>query len=558
MKVRGRRAAWCRRVVVVLGLSGGLIVAGASSASAHAVLEHTSPASGAVLKHSPTEVTLTFGEDVGVNSSDVQVFDDKLHRIDKGDAGHLTGHGETVGVDLPPNLRRGTYTVTWRVISADSHPVAGGFTFSVGAPSKVTGTLNGLGGGSRSVGILLGAMRFLGYAGLIAGPGGLVFLLLWPAGRRDRRSRQLIGGGLAAGALSSAGLFLVQAPYAQGESLAHIVDGGLLNSVAHSHFGRVLIARLILWLILAAALALVVAGVRLSVWLAAATGAALPVTWAIAGHGDVGSQVPLALASESLHVLAVTVWIGGLLVLTTRLLRSSEGDELFDVLPRFSTLALCSVSAILVTGLYQAWREIGVSWAALITTTYGRLVLAKVIGIVVLIGLGAFARRSLSSVAAPTDDAETHSLRQRVVRSHLRHSVFLELELGVAILVLTSILVNTIPAKEAVVYNEHRNLRAPGLYVETLVTPGHIGSDTITLSIFTADGYPRRVQKVTGYLGLPAAGIASLPVDFAPVPGTNELSASVQVPRSGQWQLSFEVQESPINATQFTTTFTVH
>jgi len=119
-----------------------------------------------VLPAAPTQVTLDFGEPVGVEAGAVRVFDDKLHRVDSGDP---SGAGARVGIGLRSGLRAGTYTVTWRVISADSHPVAGGFTFSIGHPSKVIGTVRGESGGSRLVGQLLGAARFAGYAGLVLG-----------------------------------------------------------------------------------------------------------------------------------------------------------------------------------------------------------------------------------------------------------------------------------------------------------------------------------------------------------------------------------------------------
>jgi copper transport protein len=559
MQALGRRTfAVLARLLAVLTLAGGLVIAAATAASAHAVLEHTSPADGAVLSHAPTQVTLTFGEDVGVNSEDIQVFDDHLHRIDKGDGGHITGRGDTVGVHLPATLRNGTYTVTWRVISADSHPVAGGFTFSVGAPSQVTGTLSGLSGGHRSVGILLGTMRFLGYLGLVAGPGGLIFGLIWMQGRALRRTRRTIGAGIAVGALGAAGQFLVQAPYSQGESLGHLFDGGLLDGVAHSHFGRIVVIRFALWAILGVSAGLWWRGVRRASGLIGLAVLALPVTWALAGHGDIGSMVPLSLTSESLHVLAVTTWLGGLFVLATYLLRRSPDGEVFGVLPKFSSIALTCVGVILVTGLYQAWREVGLSWSAIIDTAYGRLVALKLLGLIALIGLGAFARWSLGSLAPRTDDPVELSLRQRLVRAHLKQSVFLELEVGVVVLILTGVLVNTIPAKDAVDHSVHRTLSAAGVTVDVAIAPGRVGVDTVTLTAFNGAGRPQKLDTASGSLDLPAKGIASLPVTFTTIKGSNRATATPTFALTGSWELTFEVQTSPVNAIQFTTPVQIH
>jgi copper transport protein len=184
------------------------------------------------------------------------------------------------------------------------------------------------------------------------------------------------------------------------------------------------------------------------------------------------------------------------------------------------------------------------------------------VGLAVLIGFGAFARWSLRNAAAPDDpdrpDFSPQSLRQRVVQAHLRQSVFLELEIGTVILVLTSVLVNTVPAKEAVVYTEHRSLHAPGLAIEATMTPSRTGTDTIGLTIFTADGYPRLAKSVTGSLSLPSKRISSLPLTFAQVPGQNRMIATASFPYAGTWSLTFDVATSSVDVTQFTTAFTVH
>lgn len=549
-----------RRLVVLGMCTAALVLGGSSMASAHAVLEHSSPADGAVLRHQPTEVTLTFGEAVGVTSNNLQVFDDRLHRVDDRDAGHLTGQPDAVGVRLAAHLTPGTYTVTWRVVSADSHPIAGGFTFSIGHPSRVAGHVAGLGGGHRSVGVLLGSARLAGYLGLLAGPGGLIFVLIWPGARDVRRLRRMIVAGIELGAVAAGAQFVLQAPYAQGESLSHLLDPSLLDAVANSHFGRVLVIRFALWLVLAMSVALWWQGRRGAAWLVTGTVLILPVTWADAGHDGTGSQVPLALVSDSLHVLAVTAWLGGLLALTAYLLRRSPDTETFAVLPRFSTLALGCVAIIVVTGLYQAWRELGLSWTELVSTDYGRLVGLKMLLLIALIGLGGLARTALRGLdridpaTAPSD----LSARRRMVRTQLRRSVFLELGLGVVVLVLTSILVNTTPGKEMADTMVHRTLSGNGLTVDLMVTPGQIGPDTISVSVFNRSGHPVRLRSASGSLGLPAHGISSLPVRLTTDTGSNRATGTVSFTLSGTWRLDVEVQTSPISATEFTTEFEIH
>ena len=94
------------------------------------MLEGTSPARGAVLRRQPRAVVFRFGESVEGNFGAVRVFDAKGRRVDDNKVVHPGGRGSEVAVGLQPHLKDGTYTATYRVISADSHPVSGGVVFT--------------------------------------------------------------------------------------------------------------------------------------------------------------------------------------------------------------------------------------------------------------------------------------------------------------------------------------------------------------------------------------------------------------------------------------------
>jgi len=112
----------------------------------------------------------------------VQVFDDHLIRVDQNDVTTVDPDGYQIAVDLQSGLGAGTYTVSWRVSSTDTHPVSSTFTYSVGAASTVSGAPPPT-GSDPAAGILLAVARGLGYVGLALGPGALlVLLLLWPTG----------------------------------------------------------------------------------------------------------------------------------------------------------------------------------------------------------------------------------------------------------------------------------------------------------------------------------------------------------------------------------------
>lgn len=127
-------------LAALVGMVFGLLLGGAGPASAHAALTGSDPQDGAVVATAPKEVTLTFSEQVALGDDSIRILDPDGKRADTGAAPRDLQSGSTVkyGVSLHAGLPDGTYTVAWQAVSADSHPVSGAFTFSVGAPSKTT------------------------------------------------------------------------------------------------------------------------------------------------------------------------------------------------------------------------------------------------------------------------------------------------------------------------------------------------------------------------------------------------------------------------------------
>ncbi|MDQ1684050.1 MAG: copper transport protein [Frankiaceae bacterium] len=417
------------RTRIVGGIAFALLLVGAPAASAHAVLISMTPAAGSVVATAPAQVTLRFQEPVDLTPAGVRVYDDRLRRVDDGRAGHLTGHRDTVGVRVQPNLGSGTYTVTFRVVSGDSHPVAGAFTFSVGAPSTVRGSVGDVTGGSRTVGLGLGAARFVEYAGLAVGLGGLIFLALWPAGRRDHSARYVVRGGLIALFAGSIAALFLEGPYVAGTGWGSILDGRTMSTVVTSHFGVALIMRVVVvGLIVVLYRVLLDRGPYGYPMSVAGIAVVLADTFADAGHSSINDNYGLALLSDGAHVLAMTTWLGGLVLLVAVVLRCDPG-ALPALLPRFSRVALGCITVIAGTGAYQAIRNVGY-WPALVDTTYGRLILAKIAGLLLVVGLGYLARRSVLRGTLP-----------------IRRALMAEVATAVAVLVVTSVLVATVPGK---------------------------------------------------------------------------------------------------------------
>ena len=125
-----------RRVVCVIAAALAIVGIAAPAASAHALLQATTPERGATLKQAPDRIVMRFNEPVEVAFGAVRVFDARGRQVEQGDPFHPGGDGRAVAVRLRSGLPRGGYTATYRVISADSHPVSGGFVFSYGSGAR--------------------------------------------------------------------------------------------------------------------------------------------------------------------------------------------------------------------------------------------------------------------------------------------------------------------------------------------------------------------------------------------------------------------------------------
>ncbi|CAM5735639.1 hypothetical protein SHIRM173S_00489 [Streptomyces hirsutus] len=112
-----------------------LLLGSAGPASAHAALRGADPGEGSVVKSAPRHVTLTFTESVALLDDSFRIYSPDNHRVPLDEPEHADGRSDTARIGLPDGLDDGTYTVAWRVVSADSHPASGAFTFSIGKPS---------------------------------------------------------------------------------------------------------------------------------------------------------------------------------------------------------------------------------------------------------------------------------------------------------------------------------------------------------------------------------------------------------------------------------------
>ncbi len=399
-----------RTLVLLILAAACALLAGAGPASAHAALTGSDPAQGAVVERAPAQVSLTFSESVSLNDDSLRVLDPRGKRVDDGrPAG--TG-GTTYSVSLHTGLPDGTYTVTYQVVSADSHPVAGAYTFSVGAPSKTSVSVSAEEAGGGVVGWLYGLGRYVSYAGFAVLVGGAAFVLAcWPRGSGVRVVQRFVVSGWLALTAGTLLLLLLRGSYTGSGKVADVFDLGLLGEVLQTKTGAALVSRLLL-LAAAALFIAVLFGAYdkredeekrdLAFGLAvggAVVSAGLAATWAMSEHASVGLQAGLAMPVDVLHLIAVATWLGGLAALLAALYRAPVDTPVpASAARRFSRVAFGSVIALVATGTYQSWRQLG-SWSAFTDTRYGQLLLAKITLVAVLVGIAYFSRRWTAQLA---------------------------------------------------------------------------------------------------------------------------------------------------------------
>jgi copper transport protein len=543
-------------LALVLALAAAAVLAPA--AFAHSVLIGTQPGNDVVVPQSPDQVVLEFNEPVDVSLGSLRVFDGQGQEVDQGEVSQPVA--TEVAVGLEPELTPGTYTVAWRVVSADSDPISGAFVFhvlerGVGAANV---SIDALTGTSTSVDVLFTAGRFFGLAFLLMVVGGSAVLVVALPSAEWRIRRRLYGVVAAlAGALAVVALvnILLQGATAGGLTLVDAISWSLFRSVLETDYGEVLLIQSAL----AATLALTALALRHSegrdrrplIVLTLLLGAGLSLTPSFAGHAR--TLGGLGLVSDIFHVIAAALWTGGLAFLVIALLMA-EADRwplATRAVPRFSNMAVGAVVALLTAGIISAYLQLR-TWSALWDNRYGLLVLTKIVLVVPLLGLGAYNNR----YAVPRLRAGIASVLER---RRFLYTAGTELLIMVGIVAVTAVLVNTEPARvEAMEMAADEHAAMPGSEmpaghepfegtvmlgdIEAMVTvdPAMAGENTITIMLMGSAA--RDVTEVSVGASLPSESIGPLDLTAKPdptEPGTYVIEgASLSI--AGDWELRIE------------------
>jgi copper transport protein len=525
-----RACIW--RVCLVCLLAIGAAIGVAGPAQAHAQLESTSPQQGAKLTASPTEVSITFSETVTPANAGIRVIDAAKQRFD---TGSTTGSGRMMAVQVN-TLPAGAYVVVWQAVSGDGHPVNGSFTFQVGEGDQRL--LSGLGEealASSSVNRLVQFLLRLARFGLFAAAGSLIGAASWRlAGLSLNSDGWIPKAAIIAVTCGIAGLFL-DGPYVEGRSIGSAFDFGLATDSISRVTVRALLGGAIVATFLASALRrsqtdstglpvelpvaqrveIAVAALLVSLLLAAS------------GHGAAGETVVLAVAVIAVHIAAAATWVGGIAMLGMSLRRSVRstvpGLVTREVLLRWSKLAQVAVGALVCSGLANSWRQVG-SAAALTSTHYGRLLMAKLSLVVAMMAFGAWHRR--------------HIIQQR--NGSIRRSVFFEVALGIAVLSLSTMISSTVPAKAALKRPLSIRVATTSTNSEITVSPAQIGKNVIHLYTFDTQGRTAPIVDAAFVFTHLDTG-TKLEVSTIPAGRGHQQARGVDFTFAGLWQMETKI-----------------
>ncbi len=551
------------------------VAALAAPANAHAVLESSAPGDGAVLARPPTRISLHFSEPVGLLPGSVIVVDARKRRVDSSEA----THGRTpadVEAKVNEHLPEGSYVVSWRVVSADTHPVHGAFVFSVGtgamvAPSVSAASASALGAHNWQTATRV--LRWFTYAGAFLAA-GLAVYRTWPAAEgygtaeaSSSRFRRFAAWGATMAAASSLLSLVTESAADTGLGASAFLHKGVLRQVLGHGVAWTVAGTIVSGLLACMALQ----GPRRRILrtlprrlLGSLSIVSIAAALVASGHTRTTSPVVVVFTAGLIHTGAAAIWFGGLAGLlidatahaAAPATNRSGADDLLttnDALKRFSRLATWALLGVAGAGLVLAWSEVR-SLAALTSTTYGWLVVAKAGTLAAVAAVAAYNHFRL----VPNTDARSPA---RPTWRRLAAMVGVEVLGLAAVLGFTTVLVDSVPARTAIANQSVHMAAAFGSgTVRVVVEPARVGFNTIDLSFTRVDGSPLdNLSNVQLDLMPPASHLG--PIIRRPMhhtagqwmvadralsmPGTWRISIKGQPDRFTEWQASVYVRIKP-------------
>ncbi len=544
MNLPAMRARWIRlaAVAVLLAVLGSIVAHDAAPlVQAHAALIRSSPENGSQERRSPARVILYFSEPVESKLTTIEVFDVDRNKVDKGDV-VVDEDDRTIASVGVPSLDPGLYTVEFaNVSSVDGHPWTGIFQFIIlnpdGSvpPDAVFDPEATSGGGSTGLlpENLDSSLKWIALLALAISAGAAVFVVAVArpaAGFLDEDDRRAATGAAEGWVVTIAHVLLPASFFASALLVVIAVSRFETSTTIYEYLttvrtGRYQLANLVLvMLALIGADVLYLSGNRriraLGMAVLILASIAAMAAYSMISHGATGEGKVWSIVADFVHFAASSVWLGAL-VLLIPLLRFARGRlsgepvrflYLANTFDRFSVLAGLSVLTVLVTGVFNGFVEIP-KWAAFTDTTYGRVLLAKLVIVGLLLpvaGLNAYVLKP--RLVAAIDGLYQHggagdagarrdawSGQLAWLQRALPITIALEVTLVVAVFASVAVLTQTSTAKGELAQKEAAQAanteftdvkEAGDLQLGFEIQPNRVGINRYALTIRNADGTP--------------------------------------------------------------------
>ena len=495
------------RISTLIRLLAVLVTIGVSqTAFAHAVLLGSTPKAGEMLADSPKELTLNFNEEVG------PIFFKVLDKTGKevGKPGEIRPDGNNLHLPLGEALANGTYVLTYRVISADTHPVGTTFGFSVGEPmADMSQMSQSAAESSTPWTYAVAANRWVLYATMLLAAGSALFTLLIPTPA---------GVGAATFSLGRTSAIIASVAYllAIGIGGAEMLMGGATALLSVDAWSRGVGSTLTPSAVIGfpAMLVLIYAFGQgadkpktgaLTVGAVAAIGSFL-----VTGHAATAAPVWLMATVVAIHLFGASFWFGALYPLF-KTAGTTDATQAGVVMTKFSVWAMFSVGLIILSGLAISFVQVE-SPSKLLGNAYGAGLVRKLVLVAIILGLAAYNKLVLTPALEKGDATASHRIR-RTIRIEI---VVYVLILGAAMSLTLTTPPRAIMAPGAggmAMMNEgfKATVQANGYTVDLDITPAKAGENMIMATIKDKDGQVISTLadlEITG--NLPAAGISDV------------------------------------------------
>lgn len=467
-------------------------------ASAHAYVVKASPEENELLVTAPQRLTLEFNESLQTAFYNIKITSPDGNQADDGNVQIDPQRPHILETGLRSGLGDGTYTVSWKAVSADGHPISGVYVFHIGEPSGSPAGLKGLASGSGAAGgplkWIVSFTDWIQYLGLSVMLGVLAFLLLRIAPASLQREPMDVPGSykllwISYGAASFAALasLPLNTLYESGVDLNQFSWALMGSALKLTSFGQIWMLQMLIALLIAVTL---LSGydldrtIRVRIWSSYGT-LLLVLGWllthAMTGHPAAAEQRVLAVTMNFVHLVAAAFWIGALTamavclpLLTNRLPAKVRGEIYWVTLRRFMAWGMGAVAVLVATGIYGSLVILPAPvLTSLFTTAYGLVLIGKIALLVVMLVFAGY-----------------HTKRARAATgARLSRSLKAELAAGAIILALAAILTHLSPGQPASAGPyQGTETTEDGSVITLQVSPNVTGENQFEVSIKRADG----------------------------------------------------------------------